>query len=219
MGGYDPRALVVTGSPKFDDLLASARSRDRRKVRADLGVDDELALVLVASRYRGIRPTHPAIGPALPALVRALESLDGVVALVKPHPAEPAGAYEADLRTSRRIRMADPGADLLDLMHAADAVVTVESLSAVEALVLGRPVLILQMPTNLRALVDSGAALGVAAGEDPAPALRRLLFDPATREGLDAARLRYLTEVASGVDGGATARIAALIAATAGAPS
>jgi UDP-N-acetylglucosamine 2-epimerase len=218
MGGYDPRTLVVTGSPKFDELLAFSRSRDRRKVRAGLGVDDGLTLLLVASRYRGIRPTHPAIGPALPALVRALESLDGVVALIKPHPAEPADAYEADLRTSGRVRIADPGAGLLDLMHAADAVVTVESLSAVEALVLGRPVLILQMPTNLRALVDSGVALGVAAGEDPAPALRRLLFDPATQEGLDAARRRYLTEVAAGVDGGATGRIVALIAATAGAP-
>jgi hypothetical protein len=107
----------------------------------------------------------------------------------------------------------------MDLLHAADARVTVESLSAVEALVLGRPVLILQMPTNLRALVDEGVALGVPAGEDPAPALRRLLFDPATRQALEAARRRYLTEVAAGVDGGATRRIVALIAGTAGAPN
>jgi len=84
---------------------------------------------------------------------------------------------------------------------------------------LGRPVLILQMPTNLRALVEEGVALGVPAGEDPAPLLRRLLFDPATREGLEAARRRYLTEVAAGVDGAATRRIVALIAATAGASS
>jgi len=218
MGGYDPSSLVVTGSPKFDDLLASAGSHDRSAIRARLGVDGERALVLVASRYRGIRSTHAAIGPALPALVRAVQSSDGVVALVKPHPAEPAGAYEADLRGADRFRVADPGAPLLDLLHAADALVTVESLSAVEALVLGRPVLILQMPTNLRALVDEGVALGVTAGEDPAPALRRLLFDPAVRQGLESARQRYLGEVAAGVDGGATRRIVALIAATAGAP-
>ena len=219
MGGYDPRSLVVTGSPKFDELVASARSRDRRKVRSRLGVDDGLALVVIASRYRGIRSTHPAIGPALPALVRALLALDDVVAIVKPHPAEPASAYEGELGSGGRIRIADPGSDLLDLLLAADALVTVESLSAVEALVLGRPVLILQMPTNLRALVEEGVALGVPAGEDPAPLLRRLLFDPATREGLEAARRRYLTEVAAGVDGAATRRIVALIAATAGASS
>ena len=219
MGGYDPTSLVVTGSPKFDELLASARSRDRRKVRSGLGVDDGKAVVLVASRYRAIRSTHAAIGPALPALVRAVEALGGVVAVVKPHPAEPAGAYDADLGASGRVRVVDPSLDLMDLLHAADALVTVESLSAVEALVLGRPVLILQMPTNLRALVDEGVALGVAAGEDPGPALRRLLFDAATRQALETARRRYLTEVAAGVDGGATHRIVALIAATAGTPN
>jgi len=96
--------------------------------------------------------------------------------------------------------------------------VTVESLSAVEALVLGRPVLILNMPTNLRELVDQGVALGVAAGDDPTGALRQLLFDPATRQALETARQRYLSEVAQGVDGGATRRILELIAATVEAP-
>jgi hypothetical protein len=115
------------------------------------------------------------------------------------------------------VRLAPPGDDLQGLLHAADALVTVESLSAVEALVLGRPVLILQMPTNLRALVDDGVALGVAAGHDPAPVLRRILFDPGTRGALETARRRYLSEVAAGVDGGATRRILALIADTAGA--
>jgi len=218
MGGFDPASLVVTGSPKFDDLVASAGRHNRREIRARLGAEDGVSLVLVASRYRGIRPTHPALGPAFPALVRSLETLDGVLGVVKPHPAEPAGAYQADLRSARRVRVVAPGTDLLELLHAADALVTVESLSAVEALVLGRPVLILNMPTNLRALVDQGVALGVAAGDDPTGALRRLLFDPATRQALEAARQRYLSEVAQGVDGGATRRILELIAATAEGP-
>ena len=59
------------------------------------------------------------------------------------------------------------------MLHAADALVTVESLSAVEALALGRPVLLLNMPNNMRELVDEGAALGVSEGEDPARRYRR----------------------------------------------
>jgi glycosyltransferase involved in cell wall biosynthesis len=217
MGRYDPASLVVTGSPKFDALLASAGGRDRAHARARWGAGDGDRLVLVASRYRGIRSTHPAIGPAFPGLVRALEGMEGVVAVVKPHPAEPAEAYRADLRGARRVRLATPADDLVELLLAADVLVTVESLSAVEALVLGRPVLILQMPTNLRALVDDGVALGVAAGADPSGALQRALFDPATRQQMEAARRRYLSEVAAGVDGRATLRILALIAETAGA--
>ena len=132
----------------------------------------------------------------------------GVRCLVKPHPAESGGEY---LR--RGIGMSDPAiARALPRPRtcstcciAADALVTVESLSAVEALVLGRPVVILNTPTNLRALVEAGVALGVAAGDDPTDALRRALFDAETRNA-PAARARpcYLDELALGVDGQAT---------------
>jgi UDP-N-acetylglucosamine 2-epimerase len=94
---------------------------------------------------------------------------------------------------------------------AADALVTVESLSAVEALVLDRPVLVLNMPTNLREMVEQGVALGVGVGEDPGSALRDLLFDAEIRGRLEAARRLYLSDVAHGVDGRATERILALL--------
>jgi hypothetical protein len=115
------------------------------------------------------------------------------------------------------VRTAPPGADLAELLHAADALVTVESLSAVEALVLGRPVVVLHMPTHLRDLVDQGVAVGVAAGEDPGPVLWRVLFDADTAARLDEARRRYLSDFAMGVDGRATARIVALLKETAAA--
>jgi glycosyltransferase involved in cell wall biosynthesis len=151
--------------------------------------------------------------------VRAVEALPGVRALVKPHPAEPPSAYEAALHAAgaRRVAVLPAGADLVELMQAADALVTVESLSAVEALVLGRPVVVLNMPTHLRDLVDHDVAVGVAAGEDPGPALRAVLFDPATAERLRRARARYLSDFAMGVDGQATARIAGLLRETAAA--
>ncbi len=171
---------------------------------------------MVASRFRGIRETHQAIGSAFAPLVAALESL-GAECLVKPHPAERPDGYLAVLKVARteRTRILEPGADLLPLLHAADALVTVESLAAVEALVLGRPVVVLNMPTNLKAIVDAGAALGVAAGGDPAEALRSVLFDPATREALATARAGYLSDVARGVDGGATRRVLDLVKALA----
>jgi hypothetical protein len=219
MGRYPAPALVTTGSPKFDDLLRGARERDRDLLRRRLGVGEGERLLAVASRFQPIRRTHQAIGPAFPALVRAVQALPGVRALVKPHPAEPPAAYDAVLRDegATRVSVLPPGADLVELLHAADALVTVESLSAVEALVLGRPVVVLNMPTHLRDLEDQGVALGVAAGEDPLPALRAVLFDAEARGALAEARARYLSDFAMGVDGRATARIAALLREAAGA--
>jgi UDP-N-acetylglucosamine 2-epimerase len=219
MGAYAPESLVVTGSPKFDALVEAARGWDRVRERARLGVAPEERLLVVASRFRSIRSTHQSIGSAFPGLVRAVERL-GARCLVKPHPAEPAAPYEAVLRAEgvRKTRVLGPSEDLVPLLHASDALVTVESLSAVEALVLGRPVLLLNQPSHLRALAEAGVAVAVAAGEDPTEPLRRLLTEPATRASLDAARDRYLSDVAHGVDGLATARLCALVRETALAP-
>ena len=218
-GRYPPGALVVTGSPKFDDLVRAAASWDRETLRRAEGVADGERLVVVASRYRGIRETHQSIGSAFPALVAAVESLEAVRCVVKPHPAEAEADYAADVRGggATRVRVAPPGTDLMPLLHAADVLVTVESLAAVEALVLGRPVVVLNMPTNLRALVDASVAVGVAVGDDPLPAMRQLLFDPSAAERLAAARRLYLSDVAAGVDGRATARILSLLKDMAGA--
>jgi len=81
--------------------------------------------------------------------------------------------------------------------------------------VLDRPVVVLNMPTNLREMVEAGAAVGVAAGEGPVGALRAVLDDATTRERLAQARRRYLGDVASGVDGQATRRILELLRGTA----
>ena len=209
IGHYPPESLVVTGSPKFDALLEAAHRWDRQATRARLGVGPGERLLVVASRFRAIRETHQSIGSAFPGLLTAVEAMEGVRCLVKPHPAEPKGAYEDAIREAgaERTRVVEPGIDLAELLHAADALVTVESLSAIEALVLGRLVLVLNMPTKLRELVESGAALGVAAGADPRLALDALLFDPGTGAALEEARERYLSQVAHGVDGRATARI------------
>ena len=217
LGHPRPESLVLTGSPKFDALVERARGCDRDALRRSFGAGDGQPLLAVASRFRAIRETHSAIGGAFPSLVAAVRALR-VRCVVKPHPAESRGEYLAAAGVSDpAITVLAPSADLVDLMIAADALVTVESLSAVEALVLGRPVVILDMPTHLGALVDAGVALGVASGEDPKDALRRALTDAETRNALQHARALYLDELAMGVDGRATERIVDLLRATAAA--
>jgi hypothetical protein len=215
LGHPRPDSLVLTGSPRYDELLERARSCDREALRRRLGAAEGQPLLVVASRFRAIRDTHSAIGSAFPALVAAVRAL-GVRCVVKPHPAESHGEYLAAIGLSDpAIEVLSPSADLLDVLIASDALATVVSLSAVEALVVGRPVVILNMPNHLGALVDAGVALGVDAGADPTDALRRALTDPETRNALQHARALYLHELALGVDGQATRRIVELLRATA----
>ncbi len=211
-GRYPPESLVLTGSPKFDEIVSMTRSWDRAELRRRLGAAPEERLLVVAGRYEGI-VGYQSIGSAFAGFVRAIEALQTVRCVVKPHPAENPEAYQPTLRASgtTKTRLAPAGMSLLEMLHACDALVTVESLSAVEALAASRPVLLLNTPTNLRELEDAGVALGVPEGQDPEPALRALLFDAATQAGLAAARERYLSRVACGIDGRATERLLTLI--------
>jgi hypothetical protein len=215
---YPKGRVVPAGSPRYDALAAQIQAVNRDQRRISLGVGPSEKLVVLASRYAGIRETHKASGPAFPGLLAALDRIEGVRLIVKPHPAEPTGAYDQDLAKAAlgdRARIVFDQS-LADLLPAADLLVTVESLSATEALVAGVPVVILRHPSNLRDLVASGAAIGVPDGEDPGPGIQALLMDAAARERWRKSKDAFLTDVAHGADGKALDRLLDLVSRMAG---
>ena len=94
---------MLTGSPRFDELLDRARSCDREALRRRFGAADGQPLLAVASRFRAIRDTHSAIGSAFPSLVTAVRAT-GVRCVVKPHPAESADEYRAAIGAADAVR-------------------------------------------------------------------------------------------------------------------
>ncbi len=215
---YPKGRVVATGSPRYDALRAEIDKVDRVDRRMSLGVGPTDRLVVLASRYTGIRDTHKASGPAFASLLDAVRRIEGARLIVKPHPAEPADAYDQDIAKSGlgdRVRViADRS--LTYILPAADLLVTVESLSATEALVAGVPVVVLRHPSNLREVVASGAAVGVADGVDPKDAIESLLTDESIREAWRKSRDAFLDDVAHGVDGHALDRLLVLVSTMAG---
>jgi hypothetical protein len=215
---YPKGRVVVTGSPRYDALAAEIREVDRDARRESLGFAAHDRVIVIASRYTGIRDTHKAAGPAFATLLKAVLRIDRARLIVKPHPAEPPGAYDRDIASAGsgdRVRViADRS--LTDILPAADLLVTVESLSATEALVAGVPVVILRHPSNLREVVASGAALGVPDGVDPLAVIESLLGDEAVRAAWRKSRDSFLEDVAHGVDGLALDRLLALVSRMAG---
>ncbi|MGH9462102.1 MAG: hypothetical protein ACRD1X_12845, partial [Vicinamibacteria bacterium] len=209
-GHYPPERIVITGSPKFDALLEAGRNFDRRETRERLGLAADVPMLVVASRFT-------AIGPVFEDLVHAVEGVADLWLLVKPHQAERSDAYQqvgARARASR-LRILPPEENLLELLFASDGLITVDSLASSEALVLGRPVMVVNLPSNLSALVERGVAFGVPSGEPIEPALRRFLHDRDLGRELESQRRKYLEEFAYGADGASTSRIVSAIRETA----
>ncbi len=216
--GYPKGRVVATGSPRYDALRAEIERVYREERRSALGIGPGDRLIVLASRYTGIRDTHKASGPAFPGLLDAVSRIEGARLMVKPHPAEPVDAYDRDIAASGLGERARVVADraLTDLLPAADLLVTVESLSATEALVAGVPVVVLRHPSNLREVVASGAAVGVPDGVDPKAAMESLLTNESVRAAWRKSRDTFLDDVAHGVDGRALDRLLGLVSSMAG---
>jgi hypothetical protein len=210
-GHYPPERIVITGSPKFDALLEAGHHFGREKTRTRLGLSLEATMLVVASRFT-------AIGPAFPELVRAAGAIDNLWLLIKPHQAEGPDVYQrvGASEGATRVRIVPPEENLLELLFASDGLITVDSFASSEALVLDRPVMVINLPSNLSALVERGAAFGVLSGEPIEPALRRFLGDRDLGRELERQRKKYLEEFAYGADGASTARIVSAIRETAG---
>jgi hypothetical protein len=206
-GAFPPASLAVTGSPRLDRLVASARSLSdstRAALRDSLGARSHEAIVTVASK-------HSQIAAAFPALVDAVRSRTDVVLVVKPHPAEGPEPYVREARVASNVRIAPPTADLGALTALSSVLVTVNSTAAIEAIALDVPALVVNLPNNLSPFVEAGVMAGAAEPAAIGPALEGLLYDREMRGRLAAARRAFADRYGIRADGGAAARAADLI--------
>ena len=172
-GRFPTQALAITGSPRLDDLIAATRTignSDIARIRDDAGVAGDGALVVFAAKEREAR--H-----ALPALIRAVATMDDVHLVIKPHPAETADVYAQAVSGAPNVRVLAPSASLPLLLAAARGIVTVNSTVAIDALALGVPSLVIGLPNNLTPFVDRGLMLGAGTSEEIRAELAKLLYD------------------------------------------
>ena len=210
-GHFTPESLVVTGSPRLDDLaraVARLTPQDLTDARETSGAHGSRELVLFAGKYSQARQ-------ALGALLEAVAQLPNVHLAIKAHPAETPDVYSPLIRQAMagsldpdRIRVLPPAAPLGPLLRASRVVVTVNSTVALDAGVLGIPALVIGLPNNLTPFVAAGIMAGAATRADIEPALRRILYDEEFRLQIERSRGEYFKRFAIGSDGRAAARSA-----------
>lgn len=172
-GRFPPSTLAVTGSARLDELAAAMRAvtaADTERVRRECGADEARAFVLFAAKEREARPF-------LPALVDAVRDMPDVHLVIKPHPAETPDVYATAVAGAANVHVTAAGAALPPLLAAANAIVTVNSTVAIDALSFGLPSLVIGLPNNLSPFVDAGWMLGAGPVEEIRTALAKVLYD------------------------------------------
>jgi hypothetical protein len=203
-GRFPAGALAVTGSARLDAIVRSAErlsSADRQAVRASVGAGPADHLVVVAAKFT-------QIGRVFADVLQACARFSGVRVVVKCHPGESPAPYERAVANLPFATVVSSGADLGSLLAVARLVVTVNSTSAIEALVLGVPALVVDLPNNLSPFVDAGVMAGAAGAPELPGLFEALLYDESSRAALADRGRRFLDRHGMTADGQAAERAA-----------
>jgi glycosyltransferase involved in cell wall biosynthesis len=193
----------VVAIPNGVPTRRASGSRPPSQVRAELGLTDELAIVSTGrlAEQKGLEyliRAIPLLGPDR-GRVRVLLAGDGPLL-------EPLTTLARELGVLDEVRFLGFRSDVGDLLSAADLVVLPSlweglSISLLEAMAAGRPVVTTDIGSN-REVTRDGAVASLVPPKDPgalARAIRRLVTDPARRDelgrlGRDEQRSRYTME-------------------------
>ena len=203
---------MVTGSSKFDDLLhfKDPRKGGMFRVKYGIPVDRKVVLVLTSWFVEARLWTVEERRFFVTKIAEACINLGDVQLVFKLH------APHENMEDYHKILKDYPGSPLIfdfeslhELISIADVVVSVSSTAALEAMVLDKPVLIVNMDYGSKIFKDSGA-LFIEKTDSFELALEKLLYH--TGEFVDLDKMhRFVFNQAYLIDGNASRRISDLI--------
>ncbi|MBN2135168.1 MAG: CDP-glycerol glycerophosphotransferase family protein [Acidobacteria bacterium] len=171
-GNYPAKTLQITGGHKMDNLLHMKKHSDSSSTKKKLGFDERDKFAVIASRFS-------EIGTAFESIVEAIEQIPRMHLIVKPHQAELPQYYTdiADKMGAKKVIVVSNKENLFELLLASDLLITVNSLAALEALIIGKPVMVVNLPNHLSVYVDSGIAIGIETYDKILPELQKILSE------------------------------------------
>ncbi|GAB4406465.1 MAG: hypothetical protein Kow00123_19100 [Anaerolineales bacterium] len=212
--GVPAGRIVVTGQPRYDVLHVMRQGTAQSDVPNALNLPEGEKIILFCSQpYLRYNVCNEAEARRIWRTV--VESVRGLGAgyhlVAKLHPAE-------DLEQTRRWLGGDfppewtmtRDVDVLSLLWRADVLITLISSTALEAICLGKPVVLLDMDIMPEPIPysEAGAALRARSAQELTQRLLEALYDVGTRQRLAGARETFLPAYAGPLDGQAALRVA-----------
>ncbi len=220
--GIPENAIVVTGQPRYDDMILQDVHGKHDALLGCLGLKTDKPLVLLA--------TQPMVEHGLWSeerredffkLVLSAAREAGCQLLVKLHPREQSkAAYDSFLSklNNEHIAIVQDEINTPVLLASSDVVITLHSTLGLEAMLMGVPVIIADIyrgkgreERDEMDYVKSGAAIGVYDPKELESAITAALYDEEVRDKLAESRSRYVYDYTYLKDGQASARVVEVI--------
>jgi hypothetical protein len=205
---FPPDSFVIVGNLRYDHF--AARTCAPGAMRSKYGLNRRAPVVMFLTQILPLPQESEAIARAVFAATKKI----GAQLIIKQHPGEASDAlYHALAKEYALQPLITKTASTLELLTASDALIGAESTLDYEAMILDKPVIVVNLggrPDTLP-FVQDGAALGAYASDDVLPALQRALADEQTRKQLSERMRGLIAAHCSAVDGKAAARVAQVI--------
>ena len=213
--GIAPERIVVTGNPKFDEVYYSKDSDCKKKVCERWNIPTDKTIILLLTQYlvEVGRWTTEQRRKFVLAVANAAAVLPNTQLIIKLHPPhESEGDYQEIVKGSPHAPIICKYASLPELLNACSLAVTVESTAGLEAMAIGKPVVIVNLFNESGpSLFNGSGALFVDKEENILPAMQKALYDAQTREEMAKSMKDFVYQQAYLQDGQASKRIADLI--------
>ncbi len=208
-GHYPAEEISVIGNLRYDHFV-NAKKLSKKALIEKYRLDDSKQIVLYVGN---ILPSQSEYEEMTRAVFRAAKEL-GVFLVVKQHPGETSDALYHKLANEIGLKhFITKNASTLELIAACDLIIGAESTLDYEAMILDKPVIVVNLGNRPDSLpfVREKAALGAYRAEDVLPALRNALSDAKTKAMLAVGMKKLVEAHCYKVDGRAAERAAEII--------
>lgn len=207
--GISPERVTAAGIAHFDLLFTRNREADK-KVLADNGIDLRKKIIVFATDAYPVPETERM----LTGVIGAVAKMKDTQLVVKVHPREEAAPYQALAARYPDVKvLIFKDFDLYALLHNCDLLITKGSTVALEAMIIDKPVVIINLmgaPGNIP-YAEEEAAIGAYKDEEIEPAMMKALYDVEARSRLKVMRGKFVRNWAGEPDGKASHRIVTLM--------
>ena len=165
---YSPRSVIVTGSPRYDILYNASRIYDKNLFLQKFNIPNAKKIVLWTTQCHGVDYVENI--KSLKVVLSTFKELekDNVFLIIKQHPGEKIehtnliNKYINKYKL-KNIILVPKTYDTYELLYVCDILITRHSTTALEAIALNKPVIILNLSgqSDLVEYVKEGVAVGV----------------------------------------------------------
>ncbi len=204
--------VIISGQPRYDILAKADKVFSKERTFAKLNLDPEKKLIVWMTQSHAFTPQENERNRNV--IYNAVKSLKDVQLVIKLHPEENKKAvqYRKD-KTFKPIIVRGWGSFTFELLHASDIVITHYCTTAIEAIILNKPVVIIDFSSELAQVlyIETGAAICVNREDALASAIEKILCNKQIRQEIGEAQQRYISESGCFQDGQASQIVADLI--------